>query len=176
MPSPAPEAKRARPKPKPRLKTGIAAPSATSVPSTLGPSQQGLTVDLTSSSPVPARSRPSNVTPKKGRLANGSGSSDDDAPSWVVGSHRLDDDVEIVETSAQARKRQRAMNTSAIKLDGDEDPATLEERRRRKEEEEERERLAEEEWMAQARRTVRHVPAASSAAKGKGKGASPLWR
>ena len=107
-------------------------------------------------------------------MANGGGgSADDDAPSWVVGSHQLDDDVEIVETSAQARQRQRSLNGGPIELDEDGNMATLDERRRRKEEEEERQRLAEEEeWMAQARRTIRQVPAASSSAKGKGKGAS----
>lgn len=175
MSSPAPELKRARPKPKPRLKpAGIAAPSVTSVPSELGPKEQSSIVDLTSSSPAHAGSRSSHTTPKRSKVAKG-GVSCDDAPSWVVGSHRLDDDVEIVETSTQARLRQRKLSEGSVELDEDQDSTTLDERRRRKEEEEERERLAEEEWMAQARRTVRHVPAASSIAKGKGKGASSLF-
>lgn len=164
MPSPEASSKRARPKPKPRLKTGPSTSAGAAAPSP--------PVDLYSSSSATSAHR----TPRK-QSKTSQTDRDEDSPSWVVGAH-ISDDIELVETSAQARLRQSQSQSttgsspssrSSSQIGEDGLDALLSERKRKEAEDEERLALEEERWMANARRQPRAPPLPTDV-KGKGRG------
>lgn len=164
MPSPEASSKRARPKPKPRLKTGPSTSTGAAAPSP--------PVDLCSSSPATSAHR----THRK-QSTTSQTDRDEDSPSWVVGA-QISDDIELVETSAQARLRQSqpqsttgpsSSSPSSSQVGDDGLDTLLSERKRKEALEEERLALEEERWMANARRQPRAPPLPTDV-KGKGRG------